>query len=102
MIILVVGVWTVGNIGREQGSLKWPLIAAYVAYPIRYYVYDETVWFTLVVLAAALAFDSLSKEWRRTPRRRHIIKYFYFLAYKYSLFFKSLYVLGIGMVQSPS
>lgn len=68
------GVWTVGNIGREQGSLKWPVLAAYAAYPIRYYVYDETVWFTLMVIASSLAFDSFSKQWRRTRTKRNIVK----------------------------
>lgn len=63
-----------GNIGREQGSLKWPLLAAYAAYPIRFYVYDEAVWFTLMVLASSLAFDTFSKEWRRTRTKRNIVK----------------------------
>lgn len=68
------GVWTVGNIGREQGTLKWPLLAAYAAYPVRYYIYDETVWFTLMVIASSLAFDSFSKEWRRTRTKRNVVK----------------------------
>ncbi|CAH0577920.1 unnamed protein product [Chrysodeixis includens] len=68
------GVWTVGNIGREQGRLLYPLLAAYAAYPIRYYVYDETVWFTCMVLASALVFDSFAKEWRRTPKKTHFVK----------------------------
>lgn len=71
---LCAGVWTVGNIGREQGGLKAPLLAAYVTYFTRYYIYDETVWFTLMVLAAALAFDSFSKEWRKKTTRHHFAK----------------------------
>lgn len=66
--------WTVGNIGREQGTLKWPLLAAYAVYPVRFYVYDETLWFTLMVLASALAFDSYSKEWRRSPKKHNLVK----------------------------
>ncbi|XP_063393174.1 dnaJ homolog subfamily C member 22 [Cydia fagiglandana] len=81
-----IGVWTVGNIGRERGTLKWPLLAAYAAYPLRYYVYDETVWFTLMVLAACLAFDSFSKEWRRTPVRRHWVKRIAILGLSATLF----------------
>ncbi|CAK1588510.1 unnamed protein product [Parnassius mnemosyne] len=73
-LVAALGVWTVGNIGREQGNLKWPLLAAYAAYPIRFYVYDETVWFTLMVLASALAFDTYSKEWKRTSRRHNLVK----------------------------
>lgn len=70
----IAGVWTVGNIGRERGTLKWPVLAAYAVYPARTYIHDETVFYTILVLAAALAFDSFSKQWRRTPRRHHIVK----------------------------
>ncbi|CAH4038548.1 dnaJ homolog subfamily C member 22 [Pieris brassicae] len=69
-IVVALGVWTVGNIGREQGGLKWPLIAALATYPVRYYIYDDTVWFTIMIVAAALAFDTFSKEWRRTPHKK--------------------------------
>ncbi|VVC94257.1 unnamed protein product [Leptidea sinapis] len=69
------GVWTVGNIGREQGSFKWPLLAAYATYPVRYYIYDETVWCTLMVLSSALVFDSFAKEWCRTAQtKKHVAK----------------------------
>lgn len=73
-LVAALGVWTVGNIGHEQGTLKWPLLAAYVSYPLRYFIYDETVFFTIMVLSAALAFDSFSKQWRRTPRRHRFVK----------------------------
>ncbi|XP_046977323.1 dnaJ homolog subfamily C member 22 [Vanessa cardui] len=74
-LVAALGVWTVGNIGRERGSLKWPVLAAYAVYPLRYYIYDESVWFTLMVLASALAFDSFSKQWRRTPpKRTHVVR----------------------------
>ncbi|CAH0715932.1 unnamed protein product, partial [Brenthis ino] len=74
-LVAALGVWTVGNIGRERGGLRWAALAAYAAYPLRYYVYDESIWFTLMVLASALAFDSFSKEWRRTPpKRRHVFR----------------------------
>ncbi|XP_045784946.1 dnaJ homolog subfamily C member 22 [Maniola jurtina] len=81
------GVWAVGNIGREQGSLKWPLLAAYATYPIRYYYYDKSVWITLMVLASSLVFDSYAKEWRRTPpKRRHVVKRLAVLAMCASLY----------------
>ncbi|KAF9422004.1 hypothetical protein HW555_002224 [Spodoptera exigua] len=64
------GVWTVGNIGNEEGSLKWPLLGAFIAYPIRYYVFDDSIWFTIMLLASACAFDSYSKRWRRTPKKK--------------------------------
>lgn len=65
------GVWIVGNIGREKGTLWHCLIAAYLVYPIRYYVYDETYWFTGMVFVSALTFDHFSKQWRREPPKRH-------------------------------
>ncbi|CAH2229890.1 jg9745, partial [Pararge aegeria aegeria] len=69
-------VWAVGNIGREKGGLKWPLLAAYASYPIRYYYYDKSVWITLMVLTSALVFDSYSKQWRRDPpKKRHVAKW---------------------------
>ncbi|KAH8276752.1 hypothetical protein KR044_008620 [Drosophila immigrans] len=69
-LAISLGVWTVGNIGRECGVL-WPcLLAAFVAYPARYFIYDETYSFLLTALVSALAFDALSKQWRRTPPRR--------------------------------
>lgn len=46
-------------------------MAAYIAYPLRYFLYDETYWFTATVFASALAFDHWSKEWRREPLKRH-------------------------------
>ncbi|XP_035433234.2 dnaJ homolog subfamily C member 22 isoform X2 [Spodoptera frugiperda] len=74
-VALALGVWTVGNIGNEEGSLKWPLLGAFAAYPIRYYVFDDSIWFTIMLLASACAFDSYSKRWRRTPKKKtHNVK----------------------------
>lgn len=66
-----VGVWIVGNIGREKGTLWHCLIAAYLVYPLRYYVYDETFWFTGMIFVSALTFEQFSKQWRREPPKRH-------------------------------
>ncbi|KAJ0184062.1 hypothetical protein K1T71_000485 [Dendrolimus kikuchii] len=73
-LFVALGVWIVGNIGHEKGKLKWPLLAAYIAYPLRYYEYTENMWFYLMVLAAALAFDSFSKEWRKSHKKHGFIK----------------------------
>lgn len=70
-IFIILGVWLVGNIGKEQGTIWWPLAAAYAAYPFSVYMEDETTWFSLMVLASSLAFDHLSKEWRKKPRKKH-------------------------------
>jgi len=66
-----VGVWIVGNIGREKGVFWHCLLAAYVIYPLRYFVYDETYWFTGMVFGSALTFEQFSKQWRREPPKRH-------------------------------
>ncbi|CAD7092524.1 unnamed protein product [Hermetia illucens] len=70
-LFAALGVWTVGNVGREKGVFWHCLVAAYIAYPLRYFLYDETYWFTATVFASALAFDHWSKEWRREPLKRH-------------------------------
>lgn len=69
-----VGIWMVGNTGREKGTL-WPcLIAAYLTYPIRYVIYDETYWMTALLVVSAFTFDYFSKEWRREPLKRRSMK----------------------------
>lgn len=65
------GVWLVGNIGREKGVFWHCLAAAYLVYPLRYYVYDETYWFTAMIFVSALSFEQFSKQWRREPPKRH-------------------------------
>ena len=59
-----------GNIGKEKGSIWWSLAAAYAVYPFSMYLEDETTWFSLMSVASSLAFDHLSKEWRRKPRKK--------------------------------
>lgn len=71
---IISGVWTVGNTGREKGRLRHCLIAAYLSYPVRYIVYDETYWLTIMLVISAMAFEWFSKEWRREPPKRHSIK----------------------------
>ncbi|KAL1130913.1 hypothetical protein AAG570_012154 [Ranatra chinensis] len=58
------GVWCVGNIGHEEGSLIWPVLAAYAAYPV-YRYYGGDISFSLIVIAASYMFDWKSKQWRR-------------------------------------
>ncbi len=52
-----------GNVGRQKGGMKWPLIAAYLTMPAKYFM-DESTAFTLMIFAAAFAFDTYEKEWR--------------------------------------
>lgn len=69
-IELFAGVWTVGNIGKEQGKPWITIAVSYVTYLSRWYFYDENIWLSLLMFVAALTFDSFSKEWRRTPRKK--------------------------------
>lgn len=60
--------------GREKGCIGHCLLAAYIAYPVRYYVYDETYWMTIMLVVSAIAFEMFSKEWRREPPKRNSTK----------------------------
>lgn len=53
-----------GNIGHEEGSLWWPLAAAYITYPF-YWHYNSDMTFTAMVMFAAFVFDTKAKKWRR-------------------------------------
>ncbi|XP_059614940.1 dnaJ homolog subfamily C member 22 [Phlebotomus argentipes] len=65
------GVWIVGNIGREKGPLWHCLIAAYASYPIRYKLYDEDYWMLIMIVISASVFDMCSKKWRLERPKRH-------------------------------
>ncbi|KAK9882393.1 hypothetical protein WA026_020915 [Henosepilachna vigintioctopunctata] len=68
-LAVALGVWVVGNIGREQGG-PWPtIIVSYLSYASRWYFYDINTWLTIVTFAAAVAFNQFSKEWRRKPQK---------------------------------
>nr|CAD7395701.1 unnamed protein product [Timema cristinae] len=69
-LIYFLGVWTVGNIGREQGTIWWPLVAAYATFPLYYYFEDDTTAYSLMTFVSSLAFDTWSKKWRRTPPKK--------------------------------
>jgi len=64
------GVWIVGNIGREKGDPWFAIGAAYLSYTTRWYFMDESIWYTFMVFCSALAFDTFSKDWRRTPKKK--------------------------------
>ncbi|XP_052873028.1 dnaJ homolog subfamily C member 22 isoform X2 [Anopheles cruzii] len=73
---VALGVWTVGNMGREKGVFWHCLIASYGSYLSRYFVMDEAYWMTATALCCASAFDHFSKKWnvaipkkKRLPRR---------------------------------
>ncbi|XP_076286972.1 TM2 and DnaJ domain-containing protein wurst [Lasioglossum baleicum] len=68
--VIALAVWTVGNIGRERGTIWFALVAAYLCYPTFSYIGDETIWMCLMTIASALSFDSFSKKWRLKPQQR--------------------------------
>lgn len=68
---MAAGVWIVGNVGRERGTFTHCLLAAYLVYPIRFWLYDETYWTLATICASALAFETFSKQWRvEAPRKK--------------------------------
>lgn len=67
---LSVGVWTVGNIGREEGAIHWALYGSYAAFPLYWFLEDDSTWYTLMTFVSALAFDTKSKKWRRRPKKQ--------------------------------
>lgn len=69
-IFFFLGVWVVGNIGREQGDIKLTLLVTCCLYPTSYYIGDESTWLTLMSIVATLVFDTFSKEWRLKPRKK--------------------------------
>lgn len=69
LFVFVVGVWAVGNVGREQGDIWWPLGVGFATIPVLWY-WDDSTWFTAMTFCASYAFDSQAKQWRRTPRTK--------------------------------
>ena len=60
------GVCIVGNVGRHCGSIKYPLLAAYLTSPLYYMQYNAVF---LSSLLALIVFVRYSLKWRRTPFR---------------------------------
>lgn len=57
-------VWNIGNIGREQGNLKWAVIGAMALLPFSI-IKPSLANFSSVL--SAILFNLKGKEWRRTP-----------------------------------
>lgn len=58
-------VWTIGNIGREQGQMKWAMIGAFILMPISLFNPPIANWSPL---CSAALFTKFGKQWRRTPQ----------------------------------
>lgn len=68
------GIWLVGNIGREQGSIWVALAISYLTYPTLYYFDDSSTCIGCVAFCASLGFDHFSKEWRLKKKERRSYK----------------------------
>jgi len=62
-----VGIWIVGNIGRESGSLKWPLLGCILTSPLHFGFFGDTlrINYTFVTISGIILFQWKSKSWRR-------------------------------------
>ncbi|XP_066138257.1 dnaJ homolog subfamily C member 22 [Euwallacea fornicatus] len=69
-LAVALGVWVVGNIGKEQGKPWLTIAVSYITYISRWYIYDDSIWLSLVMFSAAITFDTFSKEWRRSPKKK--------------------------------
>lgn len=68
-----IGVWLAGNVGRHQGSIKKPLLAAYLgAVPSLIFDIQHGSFSTL---AATIVFNKYSKSWRlERAREKSLLK----------------------------
>lgn len=64
---VAIGVYLVGNVGRHKGSFKWPLIGAYLTFPLYFWSNNVVFWTSL---SSNYFFNSYAKQWRRTPPTR--------------------------------
>ena len=62
------GVTLVGNIGKERGSIWWPLLGCYLMTPFHLYGYTSYIYTTI---AGIIAFNMFAKQWRRQIRDPH-------------------------------
>lgn len=65
-LAVAIGVHLVGNIGEQEGSFWWPLVGAYVTYPL-YFWSTHSVFMTSI--ASVYLFRSKSCTWRLRPRK---------------------------------
>lgn len=68
------GVFIVSNTERVKGVFKHCLLAAYITYPIRYIIYDESYWLYLTLGVSTWAFGHYSAEFDRAPKKRRSLK----------------------------
>ena len=68
---VAIGVHTVGNIGHQEGSLKWPLIGAYITAPLYLFSSNSVFWTSM---ASYYCFNNYGRTWRRTHYKKKVSK----------------------------
>ena len=59
------GIWVVGNVGREKGPFKWPLLGCLLAAPL-HFAPGTSINYTFVTISGIILFHWKSKSWRKT------------------------------------
>jgi uncharacterized membrane protein len=57
-------VHTVGNVGRQRGSILWPLLGAYSLFFVKYFEMDGV---PLAAFISSSFFEAKASQWRRRP-----------------------------------
>jgi hypothetical protein len=70
------GVYTVGNVGRIQGSLYWPLLGASSFFVLKALDLDGI---SLAAFISSSLFEAKAAQWRRKPSPKHSLCRFAFL-----------------------
>ena len=61
----MLGIFLVGNIGKQKGSFWWPLLGCYIMTP--FHILNFTSYFYTTALGI-LAFQVFARSWRRQIR----------------------------------
>ncbi|XP_030381079.1 dnaJ homolog subfamily C member 22-like [Scaptodrosophila lebanonensis] len=69
-LFVALGVWTVGNIGKECGAMWHCLVAAAITYPVGYLIYDQLYTLLITATLSTLAFDTFARQWTPNPQPR--------------------------------
>jgi len=67
-IASAIGITLVGNIGKERGSIWWPLLGCFIMTPFHIFGYSSFVFTTI---SGIIAFNMFAKKWRRQIREPH-------------------------------
>lgn len=60
-----IGIYLVGNLGKQQGDFKWPLLGCYIMTPLHIMGHTSYVYTTILGI---VAFQAYARSWRRQIR----------------------------------